>query len=394
MVNARTIETPVEAVGRAQELVNYLNKDQEFVQRIGRLESVEYLATGGFGQIFRAYFTATNKDGRKVRRSVVLKLPLLGNSNFLQISFNRELHTLQALRKSKIENVPTFINGQEDTSDQTGFIVMSDNGQINMQYLIEGTANIAPEKVLTFRNKIEVMRTVAKTLTQSSSEGLTHGDIKMSNIFMKLTKGENGKANYIGTMGDWGEPMIDKEAVPGWDEASYQFSSFSPLLAPLPFEDEGMRAEDVNHTDKLRYAVRMYGSMIFLSLILRHPYNFVDSAVGNQQAMQQKVNMHNFFTNFASRGMDDDYQAKLTDLESIDNDYNAYMMSLRGKDLDDAVLPLFPNANMIKVRAWMNKALSNTDNYLYQRNDNGTVYVNFEEICKEFTDALGAPKYP
>jgi len=136
------------------------------LKRIGRFDLISRLGVGGFGSVWKAY-------DRELDRTVAVKIPRKGQLSTDEVEqFFREARSAAQLKHPNI--VPVHEVGRDG---DTIFIVCDLVRGVELSDWL--TASRA-----TFRESVELCRTVARALHHAHQSGIVHRDLKPSNIMI------------------------------------------------------------------------------------------------------------------------------------------------------------------------------------------------------------------
>ncbi|MEM9773250.1 MAG: serine/threonine-protein kinase [Chloroflexota bacterium] len=141
---------------------------------IGQYKIIEFIASGGMADVFRAYDEGLDRD-------VALKIlfPQYGRDAEFIERFQREARAAASLRHPNI--VQVYATGKTDDGDH----------YIAMEFVPDGTLEsvnrelVSRGKVIETGRVMRVMHQVADALQEAHANGIVHRDLKPSNILLR-----------------------------------------------------------------------------------------------------------------------------------------------------------------------------------------------------------------
>ena len=145
------------------------------LQRIGRYENLEWIATGGQGTVYRAQDTRLDR----IVAVKVITQPVSADPEYLD-ALQREARLAAGLDHANVTTVYDF-----QVEDGTAYIVM--------EFLPDSLdKHIRPGQPIPYRRAAEIAIEVSRGLAHAHTQGVIHRDIKPGNIL--LTSGWGGSA--------------------------------------------------------------------------------------------------------------------------------------------------------------------------------------------------------
>ena len=200
---------------------------------VGRFKVEALLGEGGMGAVYRVWDPV-------LERHLALKAVRLGGVKDPAIleRFRREAMALAQLNHRNVCQVHDWVEWEGNA-----FIAME---------MIEGQMLLEASKLLDFRGKLRVIRSIARALEAAHAKGIVHRDLKPSNVMVapgdQVKVLDFGLARFVDA-GETGEAAIGLEAydacagqaeptslVPVLTEAMTQEN---PVLSPLPAHTTG-----------------------------------------------------------------------------------------------------------------------------------------------------------
>ena len=138
------------------------------LQRIGRYENLEWIATGGQGTVYRAQDTTLDR----IVAVKVINQPVSADPEYLY-ALQREARLAAGLDHANITTVYDF-----QVEDGIAFIVM--------EYVPDALdRHIRGGRRLPWRRAIEIAQQTARAMQHAHDRGVVHRDIKPQNILLR-----------------------------------------------------------------------------------------------------------------------------------------------------------------------------------------------------------------